>query len=59
MTTFTPALVRPSVGTLRLRDGTHAVTITGGPHRVIVRHAHAEALLDDIEDALDRMGETN
>ena len=50
MTTFTPALVRPSVGTLRLRDGTHAVTISAGGHRVIVRHAHLSALLDDLSE---------
>ena len=50
-----PALSRPSVGTLRLRSGEQAITITGGPHRVLVRHTHAEALLDDIEDALEQM----
>ena len=55
MTVTMPALVRPSVGTLRLRNGEQAITITGGPHRVLVRHAHAEALLDDIEDALEQM----
>lgn len=54
-----PALSRPSVNTLRLRNGENVLTITGGPHRVLVRRTHAEALLDDIEDALDRMGETN
>ena len=53
----TPILARPSVGTIRLRDGEQAITITGGPHRVIVRHTHAEALLDDIEDVLDQMGD--
>ena len=53
----TPILARPSVGTIRLRDGEQAITITGGPRRVIVRHAHAEALLDDIEDALDQIGD--
>lgn len=50
-----PALSRPSVNTLRLRNGENVLTITGGPHRVLVRHAHAEALLDDIEDALEQM----
>ena len=50
-----PILARPSVGTLRLRSGEAVLTITGGPHRVLVRHTHAEALLDDIEDALDQM----
>ena len=52
-----PALSRPSVGTLRLRNGEAVLTITGGPHRVLVRHAHAEALLDDIEDALEQIGD--
>lgn len=52
-----PALARPSVGTIRLRNGEAVLAITGGPHRVLVRHAHAEALLDDIEDALDQMGD--
>ena len=50
-----PILTRPSVGTLTLRNGEHVLTITGGPHRVLVRHAHADALLDDIEDALEQM----
>ena len=54
-----PALSRPSVNTLRLRNGERAVTISAGPHRVLVRRTHADALLDDLEDALDRMGETN
>ena len=55
MTVSTPALARPSVGTLRLRSGEAVLTITGGPHRVLVRHAHADALIDDIEDALEQM----
>ena len=52
-----PILARPSVGTLRLRNGEQAITIIGGPHRVLVRHTHAEALLDDIEDALEQIGD--
>ena len=50
MTTFTPALVRPSVGTLRLRDGTHAVTISAAGQRVIVRPQHLSTLLDDLSE---------
>ena len=50
-----PALVRPSVATLRLRSGEQAIAISAGGQRVLVRHAHAETLLDDIEDALDQM----
>ena len=53
----TPILARPAVGRILLRDGEQAITITGGPHRVIVRHAHAETLLDDLEDALDQIGD--
>ena len=50
MTTFTPALVRPSVGTLRLRDGTHAVTISAAGQRIIVRPQHLSTLLDDLAE---------
>ena len=50
-----PALVRPSVATLRLRSGEQAIAISAGGQRVLVRHAHAETLIDDIEDALDQM----
>ena len=53
----TPILMRPVVGTLRLRNGEQAITITGGPHRVIVRRTHADALLDDLEDALEQIGD--
>ena len=52
-----PALSRPSVNLMTLRSGEQAITITGGPHRVIVRRTHAEALLDDIEDAIDQIGD--
>ena len=50
-----PALSRPSVNLMTLRSGEAVLTITGGPHRVLVRRTHADALLDDIEDALDQM----
>ena len=50
MTASTPALARPSVGTLRLRNGEQAITITGGPHRVIVRRQHLSTLLDDLSE---------
>lgn len=53
----TPILMRPVVGTLRLRSGEQAITISAGGHRVIVRRTHAEALLDDIEDALEQIGD--
>lgn len=45
-----PILARPSVGTIRLRDGDNAVTITGGPHRVLVRREHLAVLLDDLSE---------
>ena len=50
MTTFTPALVRPSVGTLRLRNGEQAVTISAAGQRVIVRPQHLSTLLDDLSE---------
>ena len=46
----TPILARHVVGRILLRDGEQAITITGGPHRVIVRHAHLSALLDDLSE---------
>ena len=55
----TPILMRPTISALTLRNGERAITISAGGHRVIVRRTHADALLDDIEDALDQMGETN
>ena len=50
MTVTMPALARPSVGTLRLRNGENVVTITGGPHRVLVRPQHLSTLLDDLSE---------
>ena len=50
MTVSTPALARPSVGTIRLRNGEQAVTISAGPHRVLVRPQHLSTLLDDLEE---------
>ena len=55
----TPILMRPTISALTLRNGEAVLTITGGPHRVLVRRQHIDALLDDIEDALDQMEETN
>ena len=55
---MTVALSRPSVNLMTLRSGEAVLTITGGPHRVLVRPQHAEALLDDIEDALEQIGDT-
>ena len=50
MTVTTPVLVRPSVGTIRLRSGEQAVTISAGGHRVIVRAAHLDAFIADLEE---------
>lgn len=52
-----PILARPSVGTIRLRDGERAVTVSAAGQRVIVLRKHADALLDDLEDALDQTGD--
>lgn len=46
----TPRLARPSVGTIRLRDGDNAVTITAAGQRVIVRPEHLSTLLDDLTE---------
>ena len=53
----TPILMRPTISALTLRNGERAITISAGGHRIIVRHTHAEALIDDIEDALDQIGD--
>ena len=45
-----PALARPSVGTLRLRNGEQAVTISAGGQRVLVRPQHLSTLLDDLSE---------
>lgn len=45
-----PILARPSVGTLRLRDGEHAITVSAAGQRVIVRAEHLAALIDDLEE---------
>lgn len=50
MTVSTPALARPSVGTILLRDGEQAITISAGPHRVLVRPQHVDAFLTDLEE---------
>ena len=50
MTVAMPALARPSVGTLRLRNGERAVTISAGGHRVLVRPQHLSTLLDDLAE---------
>ena len=46
----TPILMRPVVARTLLRNGEQAVTISAGGHRVIVRHAHLSALLDDLSE---------
>ncbi|MFD4007861.1 hypothetical protein ACFWQK_09045 [Brachybacterium paraconglomeratum] len=50
MTVSTPALARPSVGMMLLRDGTTAVAVSAGPHRILVRAAHLDAFLTDLEE---------
>ena len=50
MTVSTPVLMRPTVGTLRLRSGEQAVTISAGGHRIIVRPRHLSTLLDDLSE---------
>lgn len=50
MTVSTPILMRPTVGTLRLRSGERAVTISAGGQRVLVRPQHLSTLLDDLSE---------
>ena len=50
MTVTMPALARPSVGTIRLRNGEHAVTISAAGQRSIVRPQHLSTLLDDLSE---------
>lgn len=45
-----PILARPSVGTIRLRNGEQAITISAANMRVIVRTAHLSTLLDDLSE---------
>lgn len=45
-----PALARPSVNLMTLRDGTPAIAISGGPNRVLVRRQHIDALFADLEE---------
>ena len=45
-----PILARPSIGTLTLRNGENAVTISAGGKRIIVRPQHLSTLLDDLSE---------
>lgn len=45
-----PILARPSVGTIRLRDGERAITVSAAGQRVIVRPQHLSTLLDDLAE---------
>ena len=46
----TPILMRPTISALTLRNGERAITISAGPHRVIVRPRHLSTLLDDLSE---------
>ena len=50
MTVSMPALARPSVNLMTLRDGTSAIAISGGPNRVLVRPAHLDTFIADLEE---------
>ena len=45
-----PALVRPSVNLMTLRDRTTAVAISAGPHRILVRPQHLDVFITDLEE---------
>ena len=44
----TPILMRPTISALTLRNGERAITISAGPHRVIVRPQHLGTLIEDL-----------
>ena len=50
MNALSPALARPSVGTIRLRNGEQAITISAAGQRVLVRPQHLSTLLDDLSE---------
>lgn len=50
-----PALARPSVGAMVLRDGTTAVAVSAGPHRIIVRSTHLDTFIADLEEIEEEM----
>ena len=50
MTVTPPTLSRPSVNLMTLRDRTTAVAISAGPHRILVRAAHLDTFLTDLEE---------
>ena len=50
MNALSPALARPSVGTIRLRNGEQAITISAAGQRVIVRPQHLSTLIDDLSE---------
>lgn len=47
---MTVTLARPSVNLMTLRDGTTAVAVSAGPHRILVRAAHLDTFLTDLEE---------
>ena len=46
----TPILMRPTISALTLRNGERAVAVSAGPHRILVRAAHLDAFLTDLEE---------
>ena len=50
MNALSPALARPSVGTIQLRNGEQAITISAAGPRVLDRPQHLSTLLDDLSE---------
>ena len=50
-----PALARPSVNLMTLRDGTSAIAVSAGPHRILVRAAHLDTFIADLEEIEEEM----
>ena len=46
----TPILMRPTISALTLRSGEQGVAISAGGQRVIVRAAHLDTFIADLEE---------
>ena len=46
----TPILMRPTISALTLRNGERAITISAAGKRIIVRAAHLDTFIADLEE---------
>ena len=56
MTASTPILMRPTISALTLRSGEQAVAVSAAGKRIIVRAAHLDAFLTDLEEIEEGLG---